>query len=180
MRAFQILAMCAIALPVDAQRSDPASEVAAALSLAEAGLRAEDPALITAAIELLTQYRLLGPEIVMAQAAYRAEARFFSRGDSAIAQRLGAAQASGASDTEELWVFPFQTSVSLPPAQNIRTVSVTSNAVLHSVGDSDDQTCGQSRTAWHCGFAAKDGVLNLAGSASGAAWLVIELDPADE
>ena len=71
-----------------AGRTDPRlAQIAAAVSIGEKGLAEENPALLTAAAEMLDGVRPSGVDFV---SLFADEARFFARGDVEMLQRLDA------------------------------------------------------------------------------------------
>lgn len=173
--AIALTLIFALTLPAVAERA--ARDVAAALTMAEAGLQNQHPAMIIAALEAMASYDLIGSHSATARAGFLAEARFFLRGNEALGARLAAIETASEPDAPQVWIAPFQPRIRLPDTRTIRVLA-TSGVLLRAASGGPDKPCTPRGMAQICGFVPDDEVLRLDGTASGSGWVVIELAPA--
>lgn len=167
-------------VPAQAQRSEPVREVAAALALAQAGVRAEKASLILTGLEVFASHAPIGDVALQLWSQYTSEARFFLRGDMAQQARLDALQRKvlAGSGAPFILISPYQDSIDVPPGLRVKAVTATSDVILHAVQGAPGQICQNRPGLWHCGFVPAQSRLDLEGEAVAPAWIVLELAPA--
>ena len=171
------IAAMACAGPIAAAPPGAVAEVAAAISLAEAGVGSADAALVMTGLEVLSSHPTRGATVPGLRARYTTEAQFLLRGDATLARRLASVQDAAAPgrDQPEIWVFAFADRIPLPDGYRVQTLTTTHGAVLRAAGGARGQACTRRGTLWHCAPAPDQGALVLDGFASAPAWIVVEM-----
>lgn len=174
-----LLAMLSAALstPARGDPPHPAVEVAAALTLADAGVARQQAALIVTALEVLADYALIGPQAAAAKASYLTEARFLMRGDKALAARLIAATGPAPTNAPHIWIAPFQETLHLPEGWAVQRIVASQRKSLIDVRGGATQICAPRQDVWHCGFVPQAGTLQVTGQPARGGWLVLERAP---
>lgn len=164
--------------PLFAGRSTPVEEIAAAISLGEAGMTRQDAGLLITALEILQNHAPQGDSARLLRERYLGEAWFLHRGDPVLRRRLAMLVDSSPSPVSTVRIIPFASEISMAGSSPVMVVAVAGRATLRAVKTPNGQSCIPYGRVWRCHEeSAVPGLWQLRGRAAGPAWLIIDTAP---